>query len=90
MLNYHTRFPILPWVRVPHLASHILGKVTRRLSDDWERMYRNPVYFAETFIIPVVIARLRRGASLGAFALRASKIYKHFFEWNVLASAAVG
>jgi len=51
-IAYNTRFLILPWVRVPHLASHILGKVTRTLSDDWERMYGHPVYFAETFIDP--------------------------------------
>ena len=51
-IAYNTRFLILPWVRVPHLASHILGKVTRALSDDWERMYDHPVYFAETFIDP--------------------------------------
>ena len=49
---YNTRFLILPWVQVPHLASHILGKVTRGLSGDWERMYGHPVYFAETFIDP--------------------------------------
>ena len=52
LIAYNTRFLILPWVRVPHLASHILGKVTRGLSDDWERMYGHPVYFAETFIDP--------------------------------------
>ena len=40
------------WVQVPHLASHILGKVTRTLSEDWNRMYGHPVYFAETFIDP--------------------------------------
>lgn len=51
-IAYNTRFLILPWVRVPHLASHILGKVTRALSEDWERMYGHPVYFAETFIDP--------------------------------------
>ena len=39
-------------MRVAHLASHILGKVTRALSDDWERIYDHPVYFAETFIDP--------------------------------------
>jgi hypothetical protein len=49
---YNTRFLILPWVRVPHLASHILGKVTSTLSNDWERMYGHPIYFAETFIDP--------------------------------------
>src|ERR1044071_1147686 len=49
---YNTRFLILPWVQVPHLASHIVGKVTKGLSHDWERMYGHPVYFAETFIDP--------------------------------------
>jgi len=51
-IAYNTRFLILPWVRVPHLASHILGKMTSTLSQDWERMYDHPVYFAETFIDP--------------------------------------
>jgi len=51
-LAYNTRFLILPWVRVPHLASHLLGKMTQALSGDWERMYGHPIYFAETFIDP--------------------------------------
>jgi hypothetical protein len=51
-IAYNTRFLILPWVHVPHLASHILGKVTRALSEDWNRMYGHPVYFAETFVDP--------------------------------------
>src|SRR4051794_38201608 len=51
-IAYNTRFLILPWVQVPHLASHILGKVTRELSGDWKRLYGHPVYFAETFIDP--------------------------------------
>ena len=51
-IAYNTRFLILPWVRVPHLASHILGTMTGVLSGDWERMYGHPVYFAETFIDP--------------------------------------
>lgn len=51
-LAYNTRFLILPWVRIPHLASHLLGKMTRALSGDWERMYGHPIYFAETFIDP--------------------------------------
>jgi hypothetical protein len=51
-LAYNTRFLILPWVEVPHLASHILGRVAQQLSPDWERMYGHPVYFAETFIDP--------------------------------------
>ncbi|HEY2465505.1 MAG TPA: DUF4338 domain-containing protein [Steroidobacteraceae bacterium] len=52
LVAYNTRFLILPWIRVPHLASHILGQVAKRLSLDWERMYGHPVYFAETFIDP--------------------------------------
>ena len=51
-IAYNTRFLILPWVTVPHLASHILGRVTSALPGDWERMYSHPVYFAETFIDP--------------------------------------
>src|SRR5437868_11610151 len=45
-IAYNTRFLILPWARVPHLASHILGRVTGALSDDWELLYGHPVYFA--------------------------------------------
>ena len=51
-IAYNTRFLILPWVRIPYLASHILGRMATTLSDDWERMYRHPIYFAETFIDP--------------------------------------
>jgi hypothetical protein len=49
---YNTRFLILPWVEVPHLASHILGRIAGSLSRDWEQLYGHPVYFAETFIDP--------------------------------------
>ena len=49
---YNTRFLILPWVEVPHLASHILGRIAGSLSSDWEQLYDHPVYFAETFIDP--------------------------------------
>jgi hypothetical protein len=51
-IAYNTRFLILPWVRVPHLASHLLSQMTSRLSRDWEYLYSHPVYFAETFIDP--------------------------------------
>ena len=51
-IAYNTRFLILPWVRVPHLASHILGRMAAVLSDEWYRMYSHPIYFAETFIDP--------------------------------------
>jgi hypothetical protein len=51
-LAYNTRFLILPWVEVPHLASHILGRMARQISEDWERIYGHPIYLLETFIDP--------------------------------------
>jgi hypothetical protein len=51
-LAYNTRFLIRPWVRVPHLASHLLGRVARVLSTDWERLYGHPIYYLETFVDP--------------------------------------
>jgi len=52
LLAYNTRFLILPWVTVPHLASHILGRMARTLSSDWQRVYGHPIYYLETFIDP--------------------------------------
>jgi hypothetical protein len=46
----NTRFLILPWVRVPHLASHVLGRITRRLSADWQAKYGHPIHLLETFV----------------------------------------
>ncbi len=47
---YNGRFLILPWVRVKHLASHLLGHMARMLPTEWERVYGHPLYFAETFV----------------------------------------
>jgi len=52
LLAYNTRFLILPWVRVPHLASHILGRMAKIVPQDWQRIYAHPVYWLETFIDP--------------------------------------
>lgn len=49
-ITNNTRFLILPWVRVPHLASHILGRVMRRIRQDWVYKYGHPVHMAETFV----------------------------------------
>ena len=49
---YQSRFLVLPWVNVPHLASHLLGAISRRLSEDWQRIYAHPIYFTETFVDP--------------------------------------
>jgi len=46
----NTRFLILPWVKVPHLASHILGLIGRRIALDWQQKYGHPVHLLETFV----------------------------------------
>ena len=50
LLTNNTRFMILPWVRVPHLASWALGRVLRRLSRDWQRKYGHAIVLVETFV----------------------------------------
>ena len=44
------RFLLLPWVRVPGLASHLLALSVRRLSADWQRRYGHAVGLTETFV----------------------------------------
>lgn len=51
-LAYNPRFLILPWVQVPHLASHILGRMARILPADWQRIYGHSLVFLETFVDP--------------------------------------
>ncbi len=46
----NTRFLILPWVRVAHLASYVLGRIAQRLSQDWQAKYGHPIYLLETFV----------------------------------------
>ncbi len=50
LIACNTRFLILPWVRVPHLASHILGRMAQCISADWEALYAHPVHYLETFV----------------------------------------
>jgi len=46
----NTRFLIFRWVRVPHLASHILSQVSRRIRQDWQVKYGEPIWLLETFV----------------------------------------
>jgi hypothetical protein len=46
----NNRYLILPWVEVPHLASHILGLLARRIRDDWISKYAHPLSLLETFV----------------------------------------
>lgn len=50
LLAYNSRFLILPWVQIPHLASHILGRMARQISADWQRVYGHPICYLETFV----------------------------------------
>lgn len=50
LLVQNTRFLILPWVEVPHLASHLLGRMARILPKEWERVYNHPIVLLETFV----------------------------------------
>ncbi len=46
----NTRFLILDWVKVPHLASHALGACLRSLPRDWKQRYGTEIAMAETFV----------------------------------------
>jgi hypothetical protein len=46
----NTRFLILPHVQAPHLASHILGRLLRRVARDWQAKYALTLCLAETFV----------------------------------------
>ena len=48
----NSRFLILPSVVVPHLASHLLSQIARRIAADWQQRYGHPLYLLETFVQP--------------------------------------
>ena len=52
LLAYNSRFLILPWVQVRFLASHLLARVAKVITEDWQRLYYHRVYLLETFIDP--------------------------------------
>src|SRR5215471_11442490 len=42
-IAYQSRYLILPWVRVPHLASHTVRPMAQMLPRDWERSYDHTI-----------------------------------------------
>lgn len=48
----NTRFLIFPWIRIEHLASHVLGQVARRVRADWEQVWGYQPVLLETFVDP--------------------------------------
>jgi Druantia protein DruA len=49
-LTNNSRLLIVPWARVPHLASHLLNQVCRRLSEDWRSKYGHRIEVVESFV----------------------------------------
>lgn len=49
-IAYNSRYLILPWVKVPQLASHLLARIARRISADWQDLYHHPVQLLESFV----------------------------------------
>ena len=50
LITNNHRFLVLPWVSVKCLASHILGKIAKRINDDWISKYNHPILMLETFV----------------------------------------
>jgi len=46
----NTRFLILPWIRIDNLASRLLSLATKRLPEDWNRLYAYRPILLETFV----------------------------------------
>ena len=49
-IAYNSRYLIAPWVQVPHLASHLLGRIARRIGADWQELYGHPLQLLESFV----------------------------------------
>lgn len=50
LIAYNSRYLIAPWVKVPHLASHLLGRIACRISADWQALYHHPIHLLESFV----------------------------------------
>jgi len=50
LISNNTRFLILPWIQVPHLASHVLALNRRHISQDWQGLYNHRIYLLESFV----------------------------------------
>jgi hypothetical protein len=46
----NSRFLLLPWLRIPNLASHVLALALRTVTNDWERRYGLRPWLAETLV----------------------------------------
>ena len=78
---------VLPWVRVPHLASHILGLAVQTISADWHRVYGHPLYYLESFVDPERFAgtcyKAANWRCLGRTTGRGKKDKKHLISLSL-------
>jgi hypothetical protein len=76
-IAYNSRYLIAPWVKVPHLGSHLLGRIARRISDDWQELYHHPIHLLESFVdverFPGTCYRAANWTCLGRSAGRGTK-----------------
>ena len=56
LIANNVRFVILPGCSEPNLASRVLGRSLRRLSEDMRGAHGHPVLLAETFVDPALFA----------------------------------
>jgi len=52
----NTRFLIFPHIQIPHLASHVLGQLARRVAADWQQHWGFSPLLMETFVDPAQYA----------------------------------
>lgn len=50
LIVQNNRFLILPYVKIPHLASKLLSLNIRQIQKDWPKYYGHPLYLLETFV----------------------------------------
>ena len=50
LVTNNTRLLIPAWVQVAGLGTHLLSRIVRRLSSDWQAKYGHPIYLLETFV----------------------------------------
>jgi len=51
-ITNNSRFLILPWVRIPNLASHVLSISIGQLKKDWPQHFKTELMLLETFVDP--------------------------------------
>ncbi|GAI92186.1 unnamed protein product, partial [marine sediment metagenome] len=83
----NTRFLILPWVSVKCLASKILALNTKRISDDWLKIYNHPLYLLETFVekdrFKGTCYKAANWACVGQTKGTAKRGHDHLFHGNI-------